>query len=417
MDRVILHSDINNCFANISCRDKPELRQFPVVVGGDEEARHGIVLAKNEEAKKYGIRTGETLWEARRKCPSLLLIPPDYRLYQQVSRQVRAIYLEYTGLCQPFGIDECWLDVSDCVRDINQGAKIAHEIRERVKREQGITVSVGVSFNKIFAKLGSDLRKPDAVTVISRDTFRGIVWPLPVGDLLYVGKSTEKKLARYGFATVGDIAQADPVFLRKVLGKYGPHLQRSALGGDREPVEPYGTIVPPKSVGNSMTMPRDLKEEEEVKKAFLYLAERVAARLRAQHLRGSVLAIQLRDNQMQTVDRQKRMQVPTNLSGELAQAAMELCQAQYQWKRPLRSVGISVSDLTQESEGLQLSFYWEQGKREKLQQLEQAVDGLRLRYGRGCVQRGIFLVRMPQADAKPAVEASAGLAAPSRGES
>lgn len=391
MERVILHSDINSCYASIECRERPELRERPMVVGGDEEARHGIVLAKNELAKGLGICTAETLWEARRKCPELVVVPPDFDLYRRVTDGIRRIYLEYTELCEPFGLDECWLDVSRLAGNAREGEKLAQEIRRRVKREYGVTVSVGVSFNKIFAKLGSDMKKPDAVTAIPRERFRELLWPLPVGELLYVGAATGKKLARYGIRTIGEVAKADTMLLARLLGKAGPALQQNARGLDSAPVAKYGESGPPKSVGNSMTTPRDVENEEEAKLAFLALAENVARRLREQGMRGSVVSVTLRDNTLKVIDRQRRLDTPTNLSGELAEAALALLQENYRWQRPLRSLGLSVSALSEEGEGSQTSLFVEEQHRERMEKLEATVDTLRKRYGKGCVKRGVFL--------------------------
>lgn len=258
MHRVILHADLNKFYASVECLHRPELRDKSVVVGGDPTLRHGIVLAKNYPAKKFGIKTGEVLWQAHKKCPNLIAVPPNYSLYHRFSRMAREIYLDYTDQIEPFGIDEAWLDVTDSVGLYGDGQKIADEIRKRIKFQMGITASVGVSFNKIFAKLGSDMKKPDATTVITPENFRQLVWPLPAADLLYVGRATEAKLKRYMIRTIGDIANTSSYFLHFLLGKWGDVLWSFANGEDNSPVAPFWDEGIIKSIGNSTTTPRDL---------------------------------------------------------------------------------------------------------------------------------------------------------------
>lgn len=208
-DRTILHCDMNNFYASVECLYNPALRGKPVAVGGDVEARHGIILAKNYEAKKYGVQTGEALWQAKQKCPGLTIVPPSFEKYLRFSRLAREIYGCYTDRIESFGLDECWLDLTGSERLFGGGKAVADKLRERIKFELGVTISVGVSHNKIFAKLGSDMKKPDATTVITRENYKDVVWPLPVSDLLFVGPATTRKLARYGIHTIGQLAQAD----------------------------------------------------------------------------------------------------------------------------------------------------------------------------------------------------------------
>ena len=283
VERQILHVDCNKFYASVECCLRPELRDKPVVVGGSEEARHGIVLTKNEIASRYGISTGETLWSARRKCPDLVTVPPHFPLYAKYSRMVRSILLEYTHLVEPFGLDESWMDITAYPRD---PIEVAHEIRERIKAEIGITVSIGVSFNKTFAKLGSDYKKPDAVTVFSRENYRQMVWPLPVGELLYVGRSTRQKLSERFLYTIGDVAKADPALLQSLLGKWGPALHAVANGRDCQPIIPSENAADTQSVSNGMTTPRDLTDNRDVQRVIMVLAESVGRRLREQRLCG-----------------------------------------------------------------------------------------------------------------------------------
>ena len=294
--RTILHSDMNAFYASVEMLHHPELRSVPMAVGGDPEARHGIVLTANYIAKRKGVKTGMALWQAREACPEIRFVPPHMDMYLRFSRLAREIYSEYTDKIENFGIDEGWLDVSESCRVKGDGEHIANEISRRMKFELGLTVSIGVSWNKIYAKLGSDYKKPDAITVINRDNYRDIVYPLPVGDLLYVGSSTRRKLRNYGINTIGELAGADPLFLEKVLGKMGLVLSVFANGQDQTPVNHEDESAAIKSIGNSTTTPRDLVNNEEVKIIIYLLSESVAARLRENGFKGKVIEISVRHN-------------------------------------------------------------------------------------------------------------------------
>ena len=298
VDRCVLHIDMNNFFATVECRGRDDLVGKPVAVGGDAEARHGIILAKNHEAKAYGIRTGESIAEAKNKCPRLVILPAHYDEYIKVSRAARKIYSDYTDLIESFGIDECWIDVTESEYLFGGGERIADEIRGRVKRELGVTVSVGVSFNKVFAKLGSDLKKPDATTVISRENFKNTVWSLPAEELLFVGRSTKRRLNTLGIFTIGDLANADGNMLLRFLGKNGMMLQSFALGRDNAPVLRNEASYPVKSVGNSTTAPRDIKTEREAQIVFAVLCESVAVRLRAEGKKCTTVRISVRSSDL-----------------------------------------------------------------------------------------------------------------------
>ena len=282
MERVILHSDLNAFYASVECLDHPELQGKPVAVCGDPAARHGIVLAKNQIAKTKGVQTGQAIWQAKMQCRDLVVMAPHYDRYLELSSAVRDIYISYTDQVEPFGLDECWLDVGGSASLFGDGKSIADDIRNRVKRELGLTVSVGVSFNKIFAKLGSDYKKPDATTVISKENYRSLVWSLPVSDLLYVGPATTKKLRRFDVNTIGDLAQSKQEFLHAILGKVGIMLWRFANGKDSSGVSTYYSIPPIKTIGISTTAPRDLVSEDDIKITLYALCESVAARLREQ---------------------------------------------------------------------------------------------------------------------------------------
>lgn len=388
MEKEILHVDCNKFYASVECYLHPELRDKPLAVGGNEKSRHGIILTKNEIASRYGLVVGEPLWKARQKCPDLIIVPPNFPLYMEFSKRVRNILEDYTDLIEPFGLDEAWLDVTGDWH--KTGFEIAQEIRNRVKNEIGITVSVGLSFNKIFAKLGSDYKKPDAVTVITRENYRDIVWPLPCSDLLMIGRATTKKLNAYGVYTIGDVANADDRFMKNLLGKNGQMLQRFARGQDTSPVRHMDLSRDIKSIGNSTTTPRDLINDEDVKIVFTVLADSVARRMREHGLKGVTLTISVRNSELVTFTRQCKLPSPTNVSNEFVKNAMELFRANYSWEKPIRSLGLSVTDFDYDG-AVQYDLSGSAEKREKLERLETAVDKLKNRYGNYCVQKATAL--------------------------
>lgn len=386
MKRCVLHIDCNKFYASVECLYRPELRDKPMAVGGDPENRHGIILTKNEIASKYGLTVGEPLWKARQKCPDLVVVPPNYPLYLRFSALARKIYEDYSEFIEPFGLDECWIDVTGSERS---GEEIAHEIRKRVKSQLGITVSVGVSFNKVFAKLGSDYKKPDAVTVIDESNYKDIAWSLPCGDLLMVGRSAQKKLNAYGINTIGDLADTDVAVLKSLFGKNGEMLHSFANGTECSPVRHKDEISDVKSVGNSTTAPRDLVNEEDVKTVFRVLCESVSTRLREKGLKGRVVTIYVRDKELSSFSRQMKIPANTDISTEIFYYAMKLFCANYFWNKPIRSLGVSVSDFDVTYE--QFDFEKTVENREKQERLETAVDSLRRRFGNYCIGRACQL--------------------------
>lgn len=386
MKRCVLHIDCNKFYASVECLYRPELRDKPMAVGGDPENRHGIILTKNEIASKYGLTVGEPLWKARQKCPDLVVVPPNYPLYLRFSALARKIYEDYSEFIEPFGLDECWLDVTGSEKS---GEEIAHEIRKRVKSQLGITVSVGVSFNKVFAKLGSDYKKPDAVTVIDESNYKDIAWSLPCGDLLMVGRSAQKKLNAYGINTIGDLADTDVAVLKSLFGKNGEMLHSFANGTECSPVRHKDEISDVKSVGNSTTAPRDLLNEEDVKTVFRVLCESVSARLREKGLKGRVVTIYVRDKELSSFSRQMKIPANTDISTEIFYYAMKLFCTNYFWNKPIRSLGVSVSDFDVTYE--QFDFEKTVENRERQERLETAVDSLRRRFGNYCIGRACQL--------------------------
>ena len=404
MERVILHCDANAFYASVECLYTPSIRQSPVAVCGSVEERHGIVLTKNQIAKQFGVQTGEAIWQARQKCPDLICVPPDYALYIRFSQRMRRVYEEYSDRVESFGLDEAWIDLTNPGLTIRDGERIAHEIRPRVKRELGITVSVGVSFNKVFAKLGSDMKKPDAVTVISQDSFRDMVWPLPVGDLLFVGPATRRKLADMNVRTIGDLARFDAKCLRSRLGKPGLMLNAYAAGLDRSPVMWADLRRAIQSVGNSATPPHDLETPADARCLYYLLAESVAARLRQEGLRARCVSISARNAELVTRSCQQTLPRATSLTGEIAQAAMRLFDGRFSDGFPYRSAGLSCSALTPDDAPAQLDFLGDEARRIKTERLESAIDGLRRRFGHQIVRRAVVLTDGQYAQINPKEE-------------
>lgn len=388
--RVILHSDINCCYAAIEHLHHPELNGKPLAVGGDPESRHGIVLTADYIAKKYGVKTGMALWQAKQLCPEINFVSPRMDLYLRFSRMAHEIYAEYTDLQEAYGIDESWLDVTDSATIKGDGYSIAKEISNRMKSELGITVSIGVSFNKIFAKLGSDYKKPDAITTMYTDEFQTKAWNLPVGDLLYVGRSTNYKLAKIGIRTIGDLARTDEAILVSQLGKMGSVLWAFANGYDDSPVRKENTHAPIKSVGNSTTTHRDLLNDEDVKIIIYVLAESVAARLRENGFRCRVVEICIRDKDLFSFTRQKKIGNATNITEEIAVEAYKLFKESYDWRKPIRSVGVRGADLVNDNYWEQIDLFCDFQMREKHMKMDAAVDDIRRRFGFYSIQRGLM---------------------------
>ena len=390
MGRTILHSDVNCFYASVEHLHHPELEGKPIAVGGDPESRHGIILTADYIAKKHGVKTGMALWQAKQVCPELTFIAPRMDLYLRFSRMAHEIYGDYTDLQEPYGIDESWLDVSASASVKGDGVKIAEEISNRMKKELGITVSIGISYNKIFAKLGSDYKKPDAITTMYENEFQTKAWALPVSDLLYVGRSTHQKLARFGIKSIGDLARTDEKMLNLQLGKMGSILWAFANGYDDSPVKIENTHAPIKSVGNSTTTPRDLLTDEDVKIVLYMLSESVASRLRKNGFRCRVVEISVRDNELYSFTRQHKIMNATNITAEIAEEAYRIFKENYTWKKPIRSVGVRGADLVTDNYWEQIDLFMNMEQREKQMKVDSAIDVLRKRFGYFCIQRGLM---------------------------
>lgn len=375
-DRIILHCDLNNFYASVECLKDPSLKG-PVAVCGDPKLRHGVVLAKNEEAKKFSIKTGDTVLEALRKCPDLTLVKTSFDDYERYSKIVFSIYERFTDRVEPFGSDECWLDCTGSTSLFGDGETIANTIRQTVRDEVGLTVSVGVSFNKIFAKLGSDIKKPDATTIISRQNFKDIVWPLPASSMLMVGRRTEAKLKKLGIYTIGNLATADEDFLRGVFGVNGVKMRRAAAGEDTEEVRYSYIEHKNKSIGHGMTTLKDVCTLTDAETVICYLAERIAKRLSAAKVRGNGIALGIRFFDLTKISKHTQISPPVFSATEITKTCMKILKEIWNLK-PIRSITISVFDLTSNQ---QLSIF-DYENHEKSEKLELALEHIREKHGR-----------------------------------
>ena len=384
--KTILHCDCNSFYASVECVLNPELKNVPMAVGGDAQNRHGIILAKNDLAKKFGVKTAETIWQAKKKCPDLIVVPPHHEIYSEISKKVNKIYERYTDRVEKFGIDESWLDVTGSERLFGSGKQIADKIRYDVKNELGITVSVGVSFNKIFAKLGSDYKKPDATTVIDKENFKTIVFPLPASDLLYVGKSAEKTLESVGIKTIGDIASSSRDALKLLLGKSGEMLFEYAIGEGSDYVSYTMENQPPKSIGNGMTFKRDILNIDDLKKGLLALCDFISSRMKNQSLKVSGISVTLKDTEFKTVSKQKTLDFPTDSPQKLYTQSLSLVPYIWNGEKPLRSLTVTGFDVSECLAKGQLSLFEDDDLTElRHEKLENAVNSVRKSFGKSSV--------------------------------
>ena len=387
--RKILHSDMNNFYASVECMLNPQLKGYPVAVCGSVEERHGIVLAKNYPAKAYGVSTGEAVWQAKQKCPDLVVVPPHYEEYIKYSKLAREIYQRYTNQVEPYGMDECWLDISGYA--VGDSTKVAHEIRNTIKYELGLTVSVGVSFNKIFAKLGSDMKKPDAVTAIPCDSFREKIWGLPASDLLFVGRSTKRFLDRFCIRTIGDIANTNPDFLKSHIGIHGLKLWRYANGYDDSPVMDQDYKSPVKSVGHGTTTVADLKSNFDVWMLILELSQEIGHRLKMLNLNCTGISIAVRNEELVFKEWQKKFNFATQSPLIIAKLAFELFFQRYEWNKNIRSVTVRAINLIPDSAPVQLDLFANVNQLDRQQKVDDCVDSLRSRFGKKCIFNAVLL--------------------------
>jgi len=381
MDKIILHSDLNNFYASVECVKNPELATKCVAVCGSAADRRGIVLAKNQNAKKFGVKTGEVIWQAKRKCPDLVTVSPDFQSYYKYSQLVRSIYYSFTDLIEPFGIDECWLDVTGSTALFGSGEEIADKIRRTVKKETNLTVSVGVSFNKIFAKLASDMKKPDAVTSIPRSDFKNIIWSLPAGDLLGVGRRTNATLQKHNIITIGDLAATDPKCLEIWLGKSGNMLWQYANGLDVSPVISTQEQSSAKSVGHGTTCPKDLTVDEEVFSLISFLTHEISYKLKRDKMVAGGVSVSVKDCFFKTTEFQTTLSTPTQSSTIIARAASELFSNRYNWENDIRAVTVTAINLSSKNQCQQTSLFSDTKENEKALKLERCIDEIRSRFG------------------------------------
>lgn len=388
MARNILHCDMNNFYASVECMLDPLLKKYPVAVCGSVEERHGIVLAKNYKAKAFNVQTGDAVWQAKEKCKDLVIVPPHYEEYIKYSKLARNVYERYTDQVEPYGMDECWLDITGTEMLFGSPERVANEIRETMKFELGLTISVGVSFNKIFAKLGSDMKKPDAVTVIAKETFREKIWGLPAADLLGVGRATQRVLNNYGIRTIGELANTNPDFLRSQLGKNGVALWNYANGNDLSLVAKKDFVSPVKSVGHGITTVKDLETSEQVWLVFLELTQDIGHKLRVHGLSAEGVAIHIRDNTLYTKQWQTKIELPTQSPMIIAKRAFQLFEERYIWRNPIRSITIQAINLVPQDTPRQIGLFMDMEKIEKLEKLEKCIETIRERFGKDSIRNG-----------------------------
>ncbi|MDO5414782.1 MAG: DNA polymerase IV [Bacillota bacterium] len=392
MDRVILHCDMNGFFASVELLDYPHLKDKPMAVCGNPDNRHGIILAKNEIAKAYGVVTAETLWQARKKCPDLQVVPPHHSKYKHYSKLINDIYLRYTDMVEPFSVDESWLDVTGSQKLFGSGKEIADELRQVVKEELGLTLSAGVSFNKIFAKMGSDYKKPDATTVITRDNYKELLWPLDIRAMFFVGKVTADKLLHLGIKTIGELAKADKASLISLLGKQGGVIHDYANGLDMTPVSRFDEREKIKSVGNGTTFRRNLVGEEDIRTGVTALSDTVASRLRKYQMKAFGVKVDIKDPQFKVISRQVQLDNPTNLTEVIASTAMDIIKKHWRMRDPIRLITVTAINLCDENQAQQMSLFADENiNTDKEERAERAMDDIRERFGDNAISFGSII--------------------------
>lgn len=391
-DRRILHCDMNSFYASVELLSRPDIKDKPVAVAGDPDSRHGIILAKNELAKKFGVVTAETIQSAKRKCPTLVTIPPHHEKYNEYSHMLNSIYLEYTDLVEPFSVDESWLDVTASEMLLGDAKIIADNIRERVHCELGLTLSVGVFFNKIFAKMGSDYKKPDATTVISRENFRELLWPMPVSEMFFVGRATATKLNNFGIHTIGDLAHADQALLSNTFGVHGLSLYKYANGQDDDPVRAYDNREDIKSVGHGMTFRRNLRGVDDIGLALTELTDKVSTRLRRHKKWARGIKIEITTPEFKRLSRQKHLSSPINSPAAFRNTAFELIKELNYTNRSIRLLTVTAINLTDSPDGGQLTIFTmgasteERNQNEKDANIAKAMDEIRDKFGKSSIK-------------------------------
>ena len=409
MERTILHCDMNNFFASVECMLDPSLKDKAVAVAGSVENRHGIVLAKNYKAKAVGIATGDAIWQAKQKFNKVVIVEPHYEQYIKFSKLAREIYSRYTNQIEPYGMDECFLDITGSQKAFGTGLQIAHKIRRTIKFELGLTISVGVSFNKIFAKLGSDLKKPDAVTCIDKDSFKEKIWGLPASDLLGVGRATTRALNRFGISTIGDLANAPKELIQRRLGKNGLALIAFANGSDCSVVHRTDYVFPIKSIGHGITTIQDLETDSEVWAVMIDLVQDIGTRLRKHKKKACGVSIAIRNNQLCCQEWQCKLPSPTQSSSNIVKTAFMLFQQSYAWEFPIRSVTLRAIDLIEEAQEVQYDLFTDYEAIRKRERLDLTIEEIRHRFGKGAIKNAILLFPSTLPKSRPEITMPTGV--------
>lgn len=409
MERTILHCDMNNFFASVECMLDPSLKDKAVAVAGSVENRHGIVLAKNYKAKAVGIATGDAIWQAKQKFNKVVIVEPHYEQYIKFSKLAREIYSRYTNQIEPYGMDECFLDITGSQKAFGTGLQIAHKIRRTIKFELGLTISVGVSFNKIFAKLGSDLKKPDAVTCIDKDSFKEKIWGLPASDLLGVGRATTRVLNRFGISTIGDLANAPKELIQRRLGKNGLALIAFANGADCSVVHRTDYVFPIKSIGHGITTIQDLETDSEVWAVMIDLVQDIGTRLRKHKKKACGVSIVIRNNQLCCQEWQCKLPSPTQSSSNIVKTAFMLFQQSYAWEFPIRSVTLRTIDLIEEAQEVQYDLFTDYEAIRKRERLDLTIEEIRHRFGKGAIKNAILLFPSTLPKSRPEITMPTGV--------
>lgn len=394
LERIIYHIDVNSAFLSWEAVYRlhhkggtMDLREIPSAVGGDMEMRHGIILAKSIPAKKYKVTTGETILEAQRKCPNLVLVPPNYNLYEQCSRAFMEILREYSDVVEQYSIDEAFLDMSSSCHLFGTPEETAEQIKNRIREELGFTVNVGISVNKLLAKMASDFQKPDRVHTLYPEEIPVKMWPLPVSDLFFVGRATTKKLFTLGITTIGELAQADPVWLRKILKKQGEIVWAFANGIDESPV--LNEAPANKGYGNSTTTPFDVRDYNTAKKVLLGLSETVGSRLRADNVEIEVVTVGIRYSDLSYISHQKKLLSSTNLTIKIYEAACELFLELWNGEA-IRHLGVHTGKVLDGDIFRQLDLF-DETDYDKLAKADATLDEIRERFGIDAVKRAVFV--------------------------
>lgn len=375
-ERTILHSDVNNFFASVECTQNPQLVGKPVAVTGNPKKRNGIILAKNEIAKSFGVKTGEAIWQAQNKCPELVTVGPHYDQYEKISKQLHQLYLNYTDLVEPLGLDECWIDVTDSLKYFGKsGVEIADEIRQKVKQTFGFTVSVGVSFSKIFAKLGSDFKKPDATTEFTRENFKEKTYSLPLNSIVGIGGRLASKFEKMNIQTIGDFVSLKEDFIEHLMGKVGKELHQKLLGEFYDPVKCYYNLAPPKSIGNGTTTIEDIQSKSDIEKVVKFLAEKIAKRMANENYEGSCISVTIKTANFERFHHSHTI-APIRSSEEIFDRAMTLIDSFWQYDKMVRAIRVRMSSLNKLSKLEQLSLF-----NEDTNNLNQSIKQIQQKYG------------------------------------